>query len=156
MLQVICDGARIYQDMKCNALGIAFVPVEGSPMRMVRNAVYNHRQEQELAKKRRLSGPDCPMTPPPFKLPDWMENIRMKTAHEMISAGIECQHCIGSYANSNDIFFREGNICAQVRRDDLTVQQCFDVMDRITPASKSLQARIAKALEPHRHMVGAI
>jgi len=156
MVQVVCDGARIYADMKDNALGIAFVSIEGSPMRMLRNAIYNHRQEQELTKKRRLSGPDCPMTPPPLKLPEWMENIRMKTAHEMITAGIECEHCIGSFTNSNDIFFREGNICAQVRRNDLTVQQCFDVMDRITPASKSLQSRISKALESHRHMVGAI
>lgn len=156
MYQIVMDGARMYRDMRANTEGVSFVPVTGSCMHMLRNALYNHHQEQEYTKKRRLSGVNHNMPESPVKLPDWIEKIRIKTAHEMITAGIECQHCIGSYTNSNDIFVREGNICAQIMRDTFNIQQCYDVHDHITPASKSLQARLTKALKPIKDMADAI
>ena len=148
MFQTVVDGARFYREYEDNAHKVSFVPVEGSAMRMIRNAIYNHRQQQELTKQDRLTSKDFDMPKPPIKLPDWIENIRIKTAHAMITAGIECQHCIGSYTNSHDIFVREGNLCAQIYSDTLQVIQCFDVRDQITKASEGFKLRLEKALKP--------
>ena len=71
-----------------------------------------------------------------------------KTAHDLINAGVECQHCIGSYTQSPDFFIRDGNICAQIDRETLTVRQCYDVGDRITKKSIALESKINKALKP--------
>jgi hypothetical protein len=156
MYQLVIDGARMYRDMRANTEGVAFMSIEGSCMRMLRNAIFNHRQEQEFTKKRRLSGANYVMPLPPVALPEWIEKIRIKTAHEMITAGIECQHCIGSYTNSSDIFVREGNVCAQIMRDTFKIQQCFDVHDQITSESKSLQTRLSRALKPIQDMANAV
>lgn len=148
MVRTVADGARIYQYHKDNAYHIPFVPLDGSPKRMIRNAIYNHRQEQEMNKKRQLSGKNYIMPMPPIKLPDWLEKIRLKTAHDMIKAGIECRHCIGSYTNSADIFIREKDICAQIDRRNLNIIQCFDLQDQITKRSEDMKKKINKALEP--------
>jgi len=155
MFHRVLDGARLYSQYKDNNYGISFVPVEGSPMRMLRNATYNHRQEQEYTKKKRLSGPNHVLCNPPVKLPEWIENIRLKTAHDMIQAGIECQHCIGSYVDSHDMFVREKDICAQIYRNTLEVGQCYDVRDQITKASESLRKKLDKDLEPLRELINA-
>jgi hypothetical protein len=150
MLQIISDGARIHEQQKDNVYSIPFVSVEGSPMRMLRNAIYNHRQEQELKKKHKLQVKDYTLPNPPIQLPEWMEKIRIKTAHDMIKAGVECEHCIGSYANSTDLFFRHGNVCAQVFRSNLQIGQCYDARDQITVQSKELKRKLDKALKPIR------
>lgn len=156
MVQTVYDGARIYSYDKENDYGISFVPIEGSAMRMLRNSIYNHRQQREMNKKRGLSVKDYPLPKPPIELPEWLEKIRIKTKHEIISAGIECQHCIGSYASSDDIFVREGNVCAQISRSNLLVLQCYDVKDQITKESKSLEKRLTKALEPYREVTANV
>jgi hypothetical protein len=148
MFQTVMDGDRIYKQREDNEHKISFVPIEGSAMRMVRNAIYNHRQEQELSKAKRLSDKDYALKVPFVKLPEWIEQIRIKTAHQMISAGIECQHCIGSYVHSPDIFVREKDVCAQIDRDSMQVVQCYDKHDQITKASESLKQRLNKALKP--------
>jgi len=150
LIQTIMDGIRLYNQYKDNLFGVSFVPVTGSPMRMIRNAMYNHRQEQDIQKKRRLSVADFNLPVYYFKLPDWIEKIRIKTAHEMIKAGIECQHCIGSYTNSMDIFVREGDVCLQIGHRDLNIMQCFDIGDRITDKSNDFKKRVDKALQPIR------
>lgn len=152
MVQTIRDGARIYDYDKENEYGVSFVPIEGSAMRMLRNSIYNHRQQKEMHKKRGLSIPDYPLPKPSVELPEWLEKIRIKTKHEIISAGIECQHCIVSYANSDDIFVREGNVCAQISRIGLLILQCYDFQDQITKESKNLEKSLNKALIPCREV----
>jgi hypothetical protein len=156
MIQVVCDGMRLYEQYKDNGLEIPFVQVNGSPMRMLRNSVYNHRQQQELQKKQRLSTKNWMMPEPPIKLPTWVENIRIKTAHDMIRAGIECEHCIGGYTTSNDIFVREGNVCAQIMRHNLEIGQCYDFKDSITNKSKELQRKLNKDLKPLREVIESV
>jgi hypothetical protein len=153
MFQVVFDGMRIYDQEKNNVCGVSFVPVYGSPMKMIRNAIYNHRQEQELRKKTRLSSSDFNLWGPPIKLPEWVENIRIKTSHQLITAGIECEHCIGSYSSSPDIFVREGTVCAQIDRNDLRVIRCYDSHDSITKKSRDLEKRLNKALSPLREVI---
>ena len=156
MVRTVQDGARIYQYHKDNAYHIPFVPLDGSPKRMIRNAIYNHRQEQEMNKKRQLTGKDYIMPMPPVKLPDWLEKSRLKTAHDMIKAGIECRHCIGSYTNSADIFIREKDICAQIDRRNLNIIQCFDLQDQITKRSEDMKKKINKALEPLKEVMSNV
>lgn len=156
MFQIVADGARIYSNLKNNGEGISVVPVEGSAMRMIRNAIYNHRQHQEYNKKKAFSSPNKEMPKPPCKLPEWIEAIRIKTTHDMIKAGIECEHCIGSYTNSNDIFVREFDICAQITSSNLSVQQCFDIRDKITKESENLNKRLVKSLAPLKKVLEGV
>jgi hypothetical protein len=93
---------------------------------------------------------------PPVKLPDWLEKSRLKTAHDMIKAGIECRHCIGSYTNSADIFIREKDICAQIDRRNLNIIQCFDLQDQITKRSEDMKKKINKALEPLKEVMSNV
>ena len=150
MIDTIKDGRMIYDNSKDNPYGIRFTKVQGSAMNMVRNALYNHNQDRELSKKKQFDKPNFHLPTPPIKLPDWIEAIRLKTAHEMIAAGIDCNHCIGNYTKSTDIFVREKDICAQIYRRDLTVGQCYDVRDAITKESKDLGTRLMRALDKIR------
>jgi hypothetical protein len=143
MCQVIRDGYRIHNDNIGTGM---FVRVEGSAMRMLRNAIYNHRQARELDKSRLLSEKDEPLPEPPIKFPGWLENLRIKTKHQLIIAGIECNQCIGSYTNSEDIFIRKDYICAQISRDSLEIKQCYDANDKITKASRKFAEEINTAL----------
>ena len=149
IMTTITDGANIHYRYKGkDTYGIKFVKVKGSPKKMLQRAIFNHRQQQEYNKKKALEEENKPMPLPPVTLPEWIEGIRMKTKHELIIAGIDCQHCIGSYTNSNDIFVREGDVCAQISRRNLQVYQCYDSHDKITEASQELKSRLEKALAP--------
>jgi len=148
MLDTINDGQRIYQQSAGNLHGIKLKPIDGSAMNMIRNALFNHNQDRELSKLKKFDSPDFTLHPPLVKLPEWIEKIRIQTAHEMIRAGIECEHCIGNYTHSRDIFVREGNICAEIKGGTFSVAQCYDVRDTITKASKNLRARLERDLKP--------
>ncbi len=146
LLTTLTDGRRIYNEYKNNNYNVQFAKVDGSPLRMTKNAIFNHRQEQKIRKQELFSRPNTPMVTPPIKLPDWIEEIRIKDIHSLIKAGIECEHCIGSYTHSPDIFVRENDICCQIDRNTLRVIQCYDTQDRITQESRDLEKRITKAL----------
>jgi hypothetical protein len=146
MFDIVHDADIIYDRYHDNAHGIKFKPLTGGAASMFKAAVYNHHREQELAKITRTFRPNYDLSLPPVKLPEWIEEIRIKTAHDMINAGIECSHCIGTYVESSDIFVREKNICAQISSRTLEVGQCYDVHDSITPASKSLEKRLRRDL----------
>ena len=76
-----------------------------------------------------------------------LEEIRIKTVGEMIKAGIECDHCIGSYYFVYDLmFFRKDNMCAAVRRNTLRVEQCYDYHNVVTDASKEFKAYLESYL----------
>jgi len=150
MITFIQDGMRIYNTNHDNEYGIKLEQVKGSVMKMLQKAVYNHHQLQKIQRANLLKEANSPTVLPPVELPEWIENIRLKTKHDMIIAGQECHHCIGNYKNSNDTFVREGDVCAQIRRHDLTVGQCYDKHDSITEESEDLKKRLNKALAPLR------
>jgi hypothetical protein len=150
LIQVVLDGDRLYAEHFDNKYKVALNKIEGSALHMLKNAIFNHHQERELQKKRLLSTPNKNMPKSSIPLPEWIETIRLKTHHEMIIAGIECHHCIGSYTSSNDIFVREDSVCAQIYRDTLEIGQCFDINDTHTEASKDLQKRLNESLKPIR------
>lgn len=85
-------------------------------------------------------------TPMPalLELPDCLESLRIKTAGAMRIAGRDCEHCLGSYVNRKEyMYFRQGNICAQVDSHGEVVQ-CYDVKDSITEESKSFKLWLTK------------
>jgi hypothetical protein len=146
MMGHVEDGRLIYGRRSENTANVHLSKIEGSAMNMIRNAIYNHNRDIELNKLGRLTEKDFTLHPPLIKLPEWIEKIRIKTAHEMITAGVECQHCIGNYTHSRDIFVREKDICAQILTRDYTVGQCYDVRDAITKKSEDLRKRLTRAL----------
>jgi hypothetical protein len=156
MLNTVFDGIMIYDNARnrtnireiVKENNIRFVEVKGSPRKIVQRAIFNHRQAVEVEKIKLLKQKNEPMPLPPVKLPEWIENIRLKTKHDLIIAGMECRHCIGSYTHSKDVFVREGDVCAQIYRFNLSVGQCFDKNDQITKRSEDLRKRLEKALTP--------
>ncbi len=148
LLRTVYDGYTIYENNCNNGYGVEFDRVVGSSMKMLQRAIFNHRQEASVRRRKLLATPDRPMLMPPVELPDWIEEIRLKTQHDLLIAGEECHHCIGNFTNSSDVFVREGNVCAQINRWDLTVGQCYDLNDKVTDASKDLKRRLHKALHP--------
>lgn len=148
MLNFISDGTRIYSTRKDNIYNIEIVEVKGSPKKLIQRAIFNHRKEREINLRQSLEEQNVLLPLPPVPLPDWIETIRLKTTHDIIRAGIECEHCIGSYRHSNDVFVREEDVCAQIRRFDLSVGQCYDKRDRITEKSIDFQKRLQRDLRP--------
>ncbi len=136
--------------------------VQGHGLRVaLERSAYNHHQEAVIRAKdneKRTADP-TPM-PCSLSLPEDLEGLRLVTRGAMVKAGIECQHCIGGYTNSHDLFFRKDNVCAQVDRK-LRVVQCYDKGDRVTRKSKDfenwLKERLASIKEAaHAAKVPAI
>lgn len=141
MMDIVFDGKRMAKQYE------GMVEVKGSALHMLKAAIFNHRKEEELRKDKLLKDKDFNLPLPAVKLPIWIEEIRIKTSHELIKAGIECNHCLGSYTNSKDIFVREDKVCAQIYDKSFTIGQCYDEKDTITKASRSLKTRLKKDLQ---------
>jgi hypothetical protein len=147
LLQTIVDGFTIYYSNYNNPYGVDFDEVKGSPSKLLQRAIFNHRKEQLMRKMKLLDKPNRKMPKPPVALPDWIEALRLKSQHDLLIAGIECNHCIGSFTDSNDIFVRESDVCAQIDIHTLKIIQCVDKNDKITQNSMKLERRLDKSLE---------
>lgn len=76
-----------------------------------------------------------------------IEEYRIKTVGNLIKAGRECHHCIGSYKDDDSSsFYRIGDICAQVRLQDYNIVQCWDKYNRVTEESKRVEEYLTKEL----------
>ena len=139
--QIIYDGDQQYKEYgRLNGM----FPVEGSPLRMIKAAILNHRAEQKISIARKLSGKDFELPRAKVELPSWLELVRIKTAHELITAGIECEHCIGGYTHRDGLYFRYGNVCAQVSHE-LEVLQCYDFKNQVTNESVEFERKMNKS-----------
>ena len=148
MITYVLDGMSIYDRLHINTDGIDFQEVEGSPMKMLRAAHYNHNQETRISREELLKTPCVDMPAPPIDLPSWIEDMRLKTTHELAIAGSECRNCIAGYTWSEDIFVRQDNICAQIRKTDLKVVQCFDYRNTTTKRSIELAGKLKRTVKP--------
>ena len=156
-IQYISDGYRIYSRLNDNTYNIDFRPMRGSFVRMVKNSYYNHNQERVYNRLAPINSKDYLMPYPlKFKFPKWIEDIRLKSAHALIIAGKDCSHCLGGYTHSNDYFFREGDVCAQVDHNTLTVRQCFNYRDTRTPLSQGFRDRLDRDLVKLRKEVDRV
>ena len=81
---------------------------------------------------------------------DKVEKYRIKTSSEMIRAGMECHHCLGSYRDRTEfLYFKKDKVCAQVEPRSWSVVQCFDTHDKTTSASKAF-AKWLKGSKPQK------
>ena len=150
MVDVIRDGHRMYKNMKDNEFNIHLARVDGSAMKMLRNASYNHHQEAKINVEKIKREPDAKRHGLPSGFPQWIQDIYLDTKHKMLIAGKECRHCLGSYASHRDYFVREGDVCAQIQSQDLTVGQCYDIKDTQTKRSEDLRKRLEKSLSEYK------
>lgn len=151
IFDTIVDGKNIYKNTK-NYFGDDYpvVEVKGSAVRMLRAALYNHDIEQKINKDKILMKPCWDLPEPVVSLPQWVEDIRMKTNHELLIAGKECEHCIGSYEARvipGDLFLRQETICAYVSLPGKSVVQIYDHKNTITPASEKLRQKLTRWLK---------
>lgn len=158
MYEYIKDGAKMYKSDYNNEHGILFkkVDITKSILTAVRNAMFNHNQEKKIRIHKLLAKKNEFMCDPPVILPIELEVLRLRTHHDMCIAGIECDHCIGQYTNSKDMFFRREDICAQVDRHTFKVTQCYDVKDKITDKSNEFKSYITKILSPYTHRLESL
>jgi len=147
---ILLDGIRIEERWLDNPYDILIHEIKGSPKKMIQKAIFNHNQQREISRQEIKGQPNWNMPKPPIALPEWLEDKRLKTAHDLIIAGEECHHCIGSYTDSNDIFIRDGDVCVQIDRNDYQIVQCYDINDRHTEKSRDLENRINKSLQKIR------
>ena len=89
-----------------------------------------------------------------------LEEFRIKTKGDLRRAGIECHHCVGSYANrENMAHYRKGNVVCQVewmapsswcysqeRMYVPYVNQCYDFANNATHASEMFRTEVEKYL----------
>ena len=148
LIQTVYDGCRLKR-YACNETN--YITVKGSPNKLIQRAIYNHRMERVNRLKHAYKQPNLPLPQPPTEFPNQLEEHRIKTTHDLIKAGIECEHCIGNYINSSDIFIRKGDICAQISRNPMRVIQCYDKFDRITDESKKFESTITTIIQSRRN-----
>lgn len=155
LLQYIQDGielANAYAGITCNVDGVDYKmsPVCGSMMRQYRNARYNHKLDRNVFLDKKLeelrSTADVPMTCD-IKLPCELETLRIKTQIEIITLGKLLGNCIGGKHKSNNLFFRKGSVCAEVKYTDGTIVQCYDAHNRVTPDCKEFRKYLQSKLE---------
>lgn len=138
----ILDGVRLYHDRADwggEELAKAITP-NMSIAEMLEASSFNHRLERLYTGKRAQIAREKPM--PNFGLTeeDAVEQYRIRTAGEMQDSGQELRHCIGVYAKSdNYLFFRKGDVCAQLDPVTWTVLQCFDCGNTVTAKSKKFE-----------------
>lgn len=151
MLGTVHDGCRIHHLFKENNHGFKVYPVGGSPIRIIKTAVFNHHQERKISIKELECRPNYPRISMPDDFPEWMKAIELKDTKSVLIAGKECGHCIGSYAKDNNCYLvREKDICAQIDRTELKVIQCYDVNDTHTVYSDSLRLRLESSLKKYK------
>jgi hypothetical protein len=81
----------------------------------------------------------------------FLDEYHMKTGGELIDAGRELHHCIGSYANRDGlVHYRKDNVCAQVDEVSGKIIQCYDIYDQVTDASKAFEEMISFAIHDWR------
>lgn len=76
-----------------------------------------------------------------------LEDYRIKFAGEMVSAGNDLKHCLGLYAENQDVVhYRYENAVCQVNIERLQITQCYDYDNKITENSKWLEQEVSKYL----------
>lgn len=148
----LADSERLYNTFK-EVPNSEFRPLSGSGRNFIDIAEENHRleikyrkqlAEEELKIKLLTVKELCDYEP--------LEKYRLKTNGDLVNAGRECHHCIGSYVNDkNSLFYRKGDVCAQVSINTKEILQCWDKYNKKTDASREfeqyLREHISKAYQ---------
>ena len=145
--EYITDGMNmnnLYADPRKTKIDIITMSIT----EMIAASINNHRIDAERLRIYGSSNVDAAREMPTLELPEVLENVRIKTAGEMIEAGKTLSHCIGSYADDQrHMFFRKNTVCAMVSMETLSIIQCFDIRNKRTAASKKFESFLQKELK---------
>lgn len=112
---------------------------------MVENSGFNHRLYLKITSAMNHDY-DGYLLPKSHIIPDNLDAIRIKSIGELMTAGKECKHCIGSYASMPGYYFRLDTVCCMVTLWPLQVRQCYDHKNTTTVKSRKFAAMLAKEL----------
>lgn len=147
------DGVRMYtwlRDERVNNVP-AFRPedIKGWHDRLV--VLYNEEfdKKRSESEKTKLEA----YLPGENLIPE-LEHERVKQGKDLVSAGRELHHCVGSYYDSPSyVHYRRGTVVCQVHIDfreygltEYRVTQCYDSCNRTTEASESYRKEVASLL----------
>lgn len=156
MLRFIEDGKEIYKMYPEpvtleDGYVVRLSPVEGTLLKQVRNSIFNHREEQKISIEEKMKIlHDGERMHIDVSLPNSLEQYRIKYKKHMIYSGKELGHCIGSKTESKHLYFRKGNVCAEVSHDTnkYNITMCYDKKNQVTDDSKEfkvfLETELAK------------
>lgn len=134
----IHDGDKIRSDYINTT--IPFNKINGSMVRRLQNAYFNHNTEVKLVIDEKvrvlsMSSESEPMALPKIKLPRSLEKCRVKYKLELITIGNALKNCAGTRTDSSNIFFRKGYVLAQVDLDTKRLIEVKDYKNTVTKAS---------------------
>lgn len=147
ILDFIMDGRAIFmRDVTGNARPLTKTM---SLVKAFEVAAWNHRVAPPVSASY-FDEPETEMPSYGLEEKDKVEKYRIRTSTEMVQAGRECHHCLGSYRDRiGYLYFKKGKVCAQVEPKSWSVVQCFDTHDKTTVASKAF-AKWLKGNKPQR------
>jgi hypothetical protein len=163
---LIEDGQRIY-NLYSNSFMIEGVgeikmsPIKGSISRKLQNSIYNHRAETKISLETKLAlfvnadgSNDLMQLPTEYTLSNELDQYRIKNKSHMIFLGKDLKHCLGTYAESSDLFFRKNKVCAKVNKKTFNIDMCYDYHNTTTDDSKAFNLELQNLLwEQKKSMV---
>jgi hypothetical protein len=148
--EYIIDGMNMnnfYADPRKTEININTMSIT----EMIAASINNHRIDAERLRIYGNSYTDPARKMPTIELPEVLENVRIKTAGEMIEAGKTLSHCIGSYADDQrHMFFRKNTVCAMVSMETLSIIQCFDIRNKRTATSKKFESFLNTSFKQYK------
>ena len=140
IITYIEDGHRLAQ-----VNNVPFIKNTDSIAEMLTQSVNIHRIDNErLAKIEASHYNDSTPREIPQYLTDNLKKYSFKTVGDVRKAGKECEHCIGSYATSDYLLFKDKSVCAMADPATFAIIQCFDKQNKISKASKTFEKFLKK------------
>lgn len=155
---LIEDGQRIYNlypnSFMIEGVGeIKMSPIKGSISRKLQNSIYNHRAETKISLETKLAlfvnadgSNDLMQLPTEYTLSNELDQYRIKNKSHMIFLGKDLKHCLGTYAESSDLFFRKNKVCAKVNKKTFNIDMCYDYHNTTTDDSKAFNLELQNLL----------
>jgi hypothetical protein len=128
-------------------------PIKGSISRKLQNSIYNHRAETKISLETKLAlfvnadgSNDLMQLPTEYTLSNELDQYRIKNKSHMIFLGKDLKHCLGTYAESSDLFFRKNKVCAKVNKKTFNIDMCYDYHNTTTDDSKAFNLELQNLL----------
>ena len=86
--------------------------------------------------------------------PRKLEKYRVKTKDALVYLGQQRHHCIGSHANTGNLFFVFDTVCAEVSPDFTRIRECHDAFNKVTPKVKRFSKFLERSFRVWAHSQG--
>jgi len=151
----IKDGNKLHDDFHGNVTQYGkFSRISGGILNQLKSSFYNHRLLNKLSLDEQLEiihrNPEDDERELPHcydQFDELLKSTCMLSKTDVIHSGHQLSHCIGSYANNNDVWlFRKGDICASVNPITYRITQCYDYNNKVTDDSKLYRSQLEESL----------